>query len=35
MVVYASELVERNMKADDKMRREVEFLRKRIGNMDK
>ena len=35
MVVYASELVEHNMKTDDKMRREVEFLSKRIGNMKK
>jgi chromosomal replication initiator protein len=35
MVVYTSELVERNMRSDDKMRREIEFLSKRIDNMKK
>ncbi|MBW1828478.1 MAG: chromosomal replication initiator protein DnaA [Deltaproteobacteria bacterium] len=35
MVVYAYELVERNMRSDDKMRREIEFLSKRIDNLKK
>lgn len=35
MVVYASELVERNMKFDDKMRREIDFLSKEINHLKK
>ncbi|SPD72144.1 Chromosomal replication initiator protein DnaA [uncultured Desulfobacterium sp.] len=34
-VVYASELVERNMKSDDRMRREIEFLNQKIDEMKK
>ncbi len=35
MVVYASDLVERGMKSDGKMKREVEFLNEKIGHMKK
>ncbi len=35
MVVYASDMVERNMKSDEKIKREVEFLSKKVDAMKK
>ncbi len=35
MVVYASDLVERSMKSERKMKRELEFLNEKIGHMKK
>ncbi|MFO7736900.1 MAG: hypothetical protein R6V46_00360, partial [Desulfatiglandaceae bacterium] len=32
-VIYASELVEHQMKRDEKMRRQLEFLSRKIENM--
>lgn len=34
-VVYASELVERSMKSDDRMRREIDFLNQKIDDLKK